>query len=44
MHFQNLEPDKDNGKRAIIKLMRDSLAVTKYTKKMKVSKSAMGKS
>ena len=29
MHFQNLDPDKDNSKRAIIKLMRDYLGVTK---------------
>ena len=25
MHFQNLEPDKDNSKRVILKLMRDYL-------------------
>lgn len=43
MHFQNLEPDKDNSKRVIIKLMRDYLNVTKYTKKMKVSKGLIGK-
>ena len=43
MHFQNLEPDKDNSKRAIIKLMRDYLSVTKYTKKMKASKGTIGK-
>lgn len=43
MHFQNLEPDKDNSKRAIIKLMRDYLNVTKYTKKIKASKGTIGK-
>ena len=43
MHFQNLEPGKDNSKRAIIKLMRDYLDVTKYTKKMKASKGTIGK-
>lgn len=43
MHFQNLEPDKDNSKRVIIKLMRDYLNVTKYTKKMKASKGLIGK-
>ena len=43
MHFQNLEPDKDNSKRVIIKLMRDYLGVTKYTKKMKASKGTIGK-
>lgn len=43
MHFQNLEPGKDNSKRAILKLMRDYLDVTKYTKKMKASKGTIGK-
>ena len=43
MHFQNLEPDKDNSKRAILRLMRDYLDVTKYTKKMKSSKGTIGK-
>ena len=43
MHFQNLEPGKDNSKRAILKLMRDYLDVTKYTKKMKASKGNIGK-
>lgn len=43
MHFQNLEPDKNNSKRAILKLMRDYLDVTKYTKKMKASKGTIGK-
>lgn len=42
MHFQNLEPDGDNSKRAIIKLQRDYLGVTKYTKKMKASKGTIG--
>lgn len=43
MHFQNLEPGKDNSKRAILKLMRDYLDVTKYTKKMKASQGTIGK-
>ena len=43
IHFQNLEPGKDNSKRAILKLMRDYLDVTKYTKKMKASKGTIGK-
>lgn len=43
MHFQNLEPGKDNSKRAILKLMRDYLDATKYTKKMKASKGTIGK-
>lgn len=43
MHFRNLEPDKNNNKRAILKLMRDYLDVTKYTKKMKASKGTIGK-
>ena len=43
MYFQNLEPGKDNSKRAILKLMRDYLDVTKYTKKMKASKGTIGK-
>lgn len=43
MHFQNLEPDKDNSKRAILKLMRDYLDITKYTKKIKASKGTIGK-
>lgn len=43
MHFQNLEPDKDNSKRVIMKLMREYLGVTKYTKKMKASKGTIGK-
>lgn len=43
MHFQNLEPDKDNSKRAIIRLMRDYLDVIKYTKKIKASKGTIGK-
>lgn len=43
MHFQNLEPNKDNSKRAIIKLMREYLDVNKYTKKMKSSKGTIGK-
>ena len=43
MHFQNLESDKDNSKRAILRLMRDYLDVTKYTKKMKSSKGTIGK-
>lgn len=43
MHFQNLEPDKDNSKRAVIKLMREYLGATKYTKKMKASKGTIGK-
>ena len=43
MHFQNLEPDKDNSKRTIIKLMRDYLGVTKYTRKIKASKGTIGK-
>lgn len=42
MHFQNLEPDKDNSKREILKLMREHLNVTKYTKKMKASKGTIG--
>lgn len=43
MHFQNLEPEKDNSKRTIIKLMRDYLKVTKYTNKIKASKGTIGK-
>lgn len=43
MHFQNLEPDADNSKRAIYKLLRDYLNVTRYTKKMKASKGTIGK-
>lgn len=43
MHFQNLEPDKDNSKRVILKLMRDYLNVTRYTKKMKASKGTIGR-
>ncbi|MBQ2802148.1 MAG: RloB domain-containing protein [Lachnospiraceae bacterium] len=43
MHFQNLEPAKDNSKRAIMKLMREYLDVTQYTKKMKASKGTIGK-
>lgn len=43
MHFQNLEPKRDNSKRAIIKLMRDYLNVTKYTSKVKASKGTIGK-
>lgn len=38
MHFQNLEPDSDNGKRAIIKLMREYLNVPRYTPKIKLQK------
>lgn len=43
MHFQNLEPDKDNCKRVIIRLMREYLDVPKYTKKVKASKGTIGK-
>lgn len=43
MHFQNLEPDKDNSKRVILKLMKDYLNITKYTKKTKASKGTIGK-
>lgn len=43
MHFQNLEPDTEYSKRAIYKLMRDYLNVTRYTKKMKASKGTIGK-
>lgn len=43
MHFQNLEPNKDNSKRAIIKLMKEYLDVNNYTKKMKSSKGTIGK-
>lgn len=43
MHFQNLEPNKDNSKRAIIGMMRDYLEVTKYTNKTKSSKGTIGK-
>lgn len=43
MHFQNLEPDADNSKRAIYKLLRDYLNVTRYTKKMKAFKGTIGK-
>ncbi len=43
MHFQNLEPDKDNSKRAIVKLMRDWLNIPKYTSKVKASKGTIGR-
>lgn len=42
MHFQNLEPDSDNGKRAIIKLMREYLNVPRYTPKIKAAKGTIG--
>lgn len=43
MHFQNLEPEKDNSKRVIIRLMRDYLGVTRYTTKVKAAKGTIGK-
>ena len=43
MHFQNLDPYKDNSKREIIKLMRHYLNVTKYTNKIKASRGTIGK-
>lgn len=43
MHFQNLEPDKDNSKQHILKLMSDYLDVIKYTNKIKASKGTIGK-
>lgn len=43
MHFQNLEPDNENSKRTIIKLMRDYLGVTRYTSKIKAAEGTIGK-
>ena len=43
MHFQNLEPEKDNGKGAILRLIRDYLGVVDYTKKIKAAKGTIGK-
>lgn len=43
MHFQDLKPEEDNSKREIIKLMRNYLDVTKYTKKVKASNGTIGK-
>ncbi len=43
MHFQNIEPQGENGKRAIIGLMRDYLDVPKYTTKEKAEKGTIGK-
>lgn len=43
MHFQNLEPEKDNSKRTIIKLMRELFEGNKYTNKIKASKGTIGK-
>lgn len=41
MHFQNLKPDHDNSKRAIIRLMAQYLGVTTYKKK-KAEKGIIG--
>ena len=41
MHFQNLKPDHDNSKRAIIRLMSQYLGVTTYKKK-KAEKGIIG--
>lgn len=43
MHFQNCEPSMDNGKRAIIRSMRNYLGVAKYTTKIKAAKGTIGK-
>lgn len=43
MHFQNLSPEDNNGKRNIIRLMRVHLGVQRYTDKMKASKGTIGK-
>ncbi len=43
MHFQNVEPGQDNSKRAIIKLMREYLDVTRYTSQIKAAKGTIGK-
>lgn len=43
MHFQNLEPGQDNSKRAIIRLMREHLNVTRYTSQVKAAKGTIGK-
>ena len=43
MHFQNLEPNMDNSKRAIIRLIKECLGVTRYTKKIKASDGTIGK-
>lgn len=43
MHFQNLEPGKNNSKREIIKLIREYLNVPRYTKKIKAAKGTIGK-
>lgn len=42
MHYQNLKPENDNSKRAIMGLMRDCLGVAEYTTKMKAAAGTMG--
>lgn len=42
MHFQDLEPQGKNGKRQIIKSMRDYLGIPKYTTKIKAAKGTIG--
>lgn len=43
MHFQDLFPENDNGKRAIIRMIREHLGVSKYTRKTKAAKGTIGK-
>ena len=43
MHFQTLKPEEKNGKREIIRLIRDYLGVPQYITRIKAAKGTIGK-